>query len=246
MDVTPDEIRSCVERGFLGNFSENRVKSLLAYGSMIDGRSTNSDVDVYLLLNSWDKSDVIAAKQSTEAIDAPVDLTLHYHDELPGNPNNFRLGKKSCLALAYLASAEVIHGENIPAAMFEELDHKAIQSSALHAVFYYLGQMRKELSTLDDNHTVDRHMNKYMARSIIDAMMFYKKITYEPFKALSPSDVVSMAREHPQIGRIFSEVEEVETNTGKLEFMHRLHGQLRLANWIIGREEEMKQPEASA
>lgn len=203
---------------------------------MVDGRSQCSDVDTYLLLDEWQKHDVEAARGAANAIGRPVDLTLHYANELPGKPEHFRLGKKSCMALAYLASADTLHGTNVPAEMFDELPHRALQVSALHTVFYYLGQMRKEQSTLDDDDYISRHMDKYLARSIIDAMLFYKKTTYEPFKALSNSQVVELAADHPQIGQVFAETSEIDTNPGKLEFMHRLHGQLRLANWLIARE----------
>ena len=167
-----------IKQSFLTEFPEDRVVTLLGYGSMVDGRSQCSDVDTYLLLDEWQKHDVEAARQAADSIDHPIDLTLHYANELPGKPEHFRLGKKSCMALAYLASADTLHGTNVPAEMFEALPHRALQISALHTVFYYLGQMRKEQSTLDDDEYINKHMDKYMARSIIDAMLFYKKTTY--------------------------------------------------------------------
>lgn len=234
--IAETNVRQAIGQAFLNEFPEDRVVCLLGYGSMVDGRSRESDVDTYLLLDEWHKHDVETARQAADTIGHPVDLTLHYANELPGKPEHFRLGKKSCMALAYLASADTIHGTNVPAEMFEDLPHRALQISALHTVFYYLGQMRKEQSTLTDEAYINRHMDKYLARSIIDAMMFYRKTTYEPFKHLANNEVVEQAKDHPHIGPVFAGTSEIETNLGKLEFMHRLHGQLRLANWLIAKE----------
>lgn len=240
MNSVNREVCNQVTDGFMSQYPPERVTSLLGYGSAVDGRSAPSDIDIYLLLDTWNESDTTLARAATLAIRPyPVDLALHYKDEIPEDPRRFRLGKKSCLALAYLASAEVLHGDNPLVDMFNALPETTLRTSALHSIFYYLSLMRRQMATQEDPGRLTHDMDKYLARTIIDAMLFYKKTTYEPFRHMSNAEIIELGSQHPLIGRAFIGGYSSESLQSKLSVMQRLHAQVRLTNWSISRHAEL-------
>lgn len=229
-----------VKSSFLTYFPPERVVTLLAYGSSIytspprddDVQGNRSDLDVYLLLDRWHDTDDIVTRQAAEGVPGyHVDLGRHYADELP-DPCKFRFVTKSCLTLAYLASAELLHGKNIPGLMFEELPHAALQTSALEAVFYYLELMQREMATYTDEAAMTRRLTKYVTRSLIDAMLFSAKTTYEPFKYLDPDGIFALASGNSYLKDLMKDA-DLTTNTGKLVLLRNLHMRMRLTSWQI-------------
>lgn len=181
---------------------KDRVVSLIGYGSSINKRATTtSDLDLFLLLDRHlDGDERLCREITSNHGDANVDLSLQYNNELPRNPAFFQDGSKGCLALAYLSSAQLLIGRNVFRAMYSALPEADLKVSIAQTVRrYYLmmGNDARDPGSL----AIARHqrLKKYMSRSLIDAMIFFKKTDMEPYKHLTHDAVFDLAASHEQI-----------------------------------------------
>lgn len=193
---------------FLRDFSDDieaafsgRIISLVAYGSVVNGRCNNhSDVDFFLMLDKNLKGvdDIEVLSQITHHYHPiAIDLSLQYLDEQPRNACSFQDGTKGPLALSYLASATLLLGDNIFVDLLNSVSIEEYRKSIKTTVGYYLDMMRREaIAGGIDSDIFAKRVRKYVSRTLVDSFLFYEKADMSKYRGLKVDDVMILAREN--------------------------------------------------
>ncbi|MGE4536936.1 MAG: hypothetical protein AB7D37_07650 [Desulfovibrio sp.] len=208
--MTPDvlEISECIKELFGSRFQE-RCICLLGYGSAFNERyDLSSDIDLFVVLDTAAQGDMDLLGLISSNSRPLLDISLAYKSELPlSNPELFCDGSKTCLALAYLSSATVLLGNNIFKSMFTALSDEQLKVSILISVSRYISKMRNE--RLNYSKQGLSYVKKYLARVLIDVMIYYCRSDMSPYKKLKFNEVVRMAQKIPQLTYFLDDIQKI-------------------------------------
>jgi pimeloyl-ACP methyl ester carboxylesterase/predicted nucleotidyltransferase len=172
----------------------DRVVCLLSYGSTENGRDNNlSDIDLFLLLDKYDFTDLQKVREII-TIAPTIDISLQYQDELPKLPHLYHDRNKSCLSLTYLSSATPLIGRNIFVNVLNNLSDAQLKQSIFLTVSYYIDKVREKQTTNMNSRDVIKLSKKYLARSLIDLMIFFEKSDMNRYKKLTYPEVISLVK----------------------------------------------------
>lgn len=93
----------------------NNLVCILLLGSVHRGDSTPfSDIDLIMILNTMDTKQVTELRSVVRSLEMLIDCSILCVDEIPKDPNNFRLGSHGCYQLELvLKRAQCVLGINI-------------------------------------------------------------------------------------------------------------------------------------
>lgn len=208
----------------------SRIVCLLAYGSIANGRSTAaSDLDLLLLLDTYSAQDLLLCRQAIGPLRGySLDLSLQYLDEMPDQPQNFRDGTKGCLALAYLSSARVLVGTNIPKQIFDQLSPYELRRSIISTLEEYVQRMYTQaIASEDIDGAFKTATFKYLTRSIVDAMLYYQPSDMAPYMRWTRPEILERSRSDPRLNAITGSLTVDSPALDMVQAMHAITIQLK-------------------
>lgn len=175
------------------NLAENIV-SLVVFGSQVNGTSSiqKNDYDFCLVLRKKRYDDLNLIKDIFNEFFSNLDITIYYENEIMSDLP-FRDIGTGCFALNYLSCGEAIIGENIFQKEFKMVSKKLYQRALKEKMFDYVLRLRKAYIICDSKNDQMTFFEKYLARILLDLMIYDKPEDLKKMIKLSSSEIMALA-----------------------------------------------------
>ena len=179
----------------------SRLDFLCAAGSVVHNRSTSkSDIDLMIVLSSYEESDISICRRVVKDLGMKVDLSLQYYDELPINPEYVHDGYKTSVALTYINSAYTIYGNNPFSKLFKKLPKEILQRSIIEILDGYLHTLYAKAFECDNDNLEYRETAfKFLTRTMIDVILYYQTTDNSRFEPLSKKEIFHQYKNDPNV-----------------------------------------------
>jgi predicted nucleotidyltransferase len=159
-------------------FEENLVCILLV-GSVYRGDTTPfSDVDLILILKTMNSEQVTRLRTIVRSLEILIDCSILCADEIPADPNRFRLGSHGCYQLELvLKKARCVWGTN-PLLVLPSPSRREIRKSIVDKITEYTWWVRRMFieSNKERSLKMNYQMNSRIVKMIRD-ILFLKQGT---------------------------------------------------------------------